>query len=121
LHIRIYSLSIFNVISRNGFHLRVETGFKIVLCEDNTNELNYSLQHDSRWGWGVEKEGKTRSLRVARKLLPTKIICSRVSQVKTLAPEPCRLLLRFQIFTRRLLKFAFTFNDALLPCRSALS
>lgn len=121
MHIRIYSLPIFNVITRDGFHLRVETGFKIVLCEDNTNELNYSLQQDSRWGWeGVEKKGKSRSLRVARKPLPTNIICSRVSQVKTLAPEPCRLLLRFQIFTRRLVKFAFTFNDALLPCRSAL-
>lgn len=68
-----------------------------------------------------EKEGKGQSLRVARKQLPTKIICSLVSQVKTLAPEPCRLPLHFQTFTQSLLKFAFTFNDALLPCRSAVS
>ena len=29
-----------------------ENRFNIVLFEDNTNDLNFSLQHVSRWGWG---------------------------------------------------------------------
>lgn len=68
----------------------------------------------SKGGEG-EKSGRSRSLKVPRKQLLTKIICSPVFQVKTLPPEPCKLRLHFQSFTQPLVKFAFTFNDALLP------
>lgn len=49
--IRIYPSSFLNAITRNGFHLRVDTGLKIVLCENSTKWTKIVPSASKKWRW----------------------------------------------------------------------